>query len=378
MLDRDAIKVRLEATRDATSRSRFALLATTVASVSFLVTEFNAYISWNRDFVLSPKLADNNSPTGFAQRRLLDDWVSSSSMNVSLFGIHVNAADLTILGGVALMFLTLWFYYAMRRENRLVGTLLRNTRDASLELMDLVYSGIVSYMVFTAVQPGKPPINTLAEYKPPESIRRQFFGVQLLFLLPVLTLFISLTFDLLSIYLLAAPFREDHQIPPLQGADLAKFVVYCAVGLLCAAITAFNSFRIRSLDRATGEVLRAYKFLWRDKRDVANQLRESHEDERVAKVAADSSGVSGEVRVGTSRLPMVQLGLANAPAWDKLRAHRDTVERKYIGEIGWNDAKRTLTVLGPKGLSQDEQVQYVIRELFRLRRLVDGALTAPT
>jgi hypothetical protein len=138
-IDRDAIKVRIEATRDATSRSRFALLASTVAALSFLIAEFNAYISWNRDFALADKFARPDTPTGIAQRRLLDDWVSSSSMNVSLLGIHVNTSDATILGGIALFFLTLWLFYSVRRENRLVGTLLRNTKDANLELMDLAF-----------------------------------------------------------------------------------------------------------------------------------------------------------------------------------------------------------------------------------------------
>src|SRR5690349_19060170 len=112
----DAIKVRIEAARDASSRTRFALLATTVAALSFLVAEFNAYLSWNRGFPLAADsaLADEKSPTGLAQRRLVADWVDSTSMNVNLLGIHVSASDATMLGGAALFFLTLWFYYCIR------------------------------------------------------------------------------------------------------------------------------------------------------------------------------------------------------------------------------------------------------------------------
>ena len=208
---RDALRLRLDAVKEASTRSRIALLACTVAALCLLIVDYNMYLSWNRDFALQvdgpttpagPELAR----TKFAQEQLVSNWVASTSTDMPLLGSRVNASDATVLGGGALYFLTLWLFYSMRRENRLIGSILRNTRDATIALNDLVYSGIISHMVFTATRVQPDPINSLnnkpvndREPKPIKTLPtkavpdltkpRRLPGTQLLFLLPPLMIF---------------------------------------------------------------------------------------------------------------------------------------------------------------------------------------------
>jgi hypothetical protein len=380
-IDRDAIKARLEATRDATSRSRFALLASTVAALSFLIAEFNAYISWNRDFALAEKFARPDSPTGIAQRRLLDDWVSSSSMNISLLGIHVNTSDATILGGVALFFLTLWLFYSIRRENRLVGTLLRNTRDSELAFMDLAFSGIISYMVFTAVRPNKPAINTLSD-KP--KVKKElegdsFLGAQLLFILPPIAIFASLVFDFISLYLLAAPFREDHHLPLPQGSDFIKILVYTSVGILCLAATIVNSYRVRKFDRATGKVLREYNELLHDKLALAGRLRGLHTPQKSVTLDDDLHGISSVIALSSEKPAHIELRFDKActlsnQTWERLVRHQVEIRKNYIGTPDFKPSITTdphiISIDAAAKESEDKEIEYAVRELFRMRRLV--------
>jgi hypothetical protein len=380
-MNADAIKARLDATKDATSRSRFALLASTIAALSMLMVEFNAYISWNRDFALAPAFAGLSQPTGIAQRRLLDDWVSSTSMNVSLLGIHVSASDATILGGSALFFLTLWFFYCMRRENRLVGTLLRDTRDEDLPTMDLVYSGIVSYMVFTAVRPGKPPIDTLEDKKPKHRAKAFFYGVQLLFLLPPIAIMGSLVFDMLSL-VLSAPFRESHELPPMAGAQLAKFIAYSGVGFLTFGATVFNTIRVNRLDGASGIVLRAYWDLFKQKRDVRSKLQESRDSVRRAVV--NDTDLPGEVVMKNDSPVRIEIRIPRerTAIWKALTEHRSEIEALYRGPLEWRDGRdgiddghHVIAHNGPSRHDDEQQIQYAARELFRLRRLLRTYIT---
>ena len=50
---REALSLRLDAVKEATTRSRIALLACTVAALCLLVVDYNMYLSWNREFALS-------------------------------------------------------------------------------------------------------------------------------------------------------------------------------------------------------------------------------------------------------------------------------------------------------------------------------------
>lgn len=383
-IDRDAVKIRLEATRDATSRSRFALLASTVAALSFLIAEFNAYVSWNRDFALAKAFSKADTPTGIAQRRLLDDWVTSSSMNISLLGIHVSASDATILGGFALFFLTLWLYYSVRRENRLIGTLLRNTRDEDLGVMDLAFSGVISYMVFTAINPDKPAIDTLSNKPPsPPTPRQSFWGVQLLLLLPPLAIFASLVFDIISIFVLEAPFRENHQIPIPDGSDLAKIISYTSVGLLCCGATLVNSYRVRKFDRATGKIVREYNELLHAKLELTRKLEESRDTPKSAVLPKDHDDMECAVILDLEIPVRIEFRVARSDErlWQYLLRNREQISAKYLsGRVDFisseTEVPHVIALTSIIKKNPDEEIRYSVRELFRMKRHIHSCIAA--
>lgn len=368
----DAIKVRIEASRDAASRSRFALLATTVAALSFLIAEFNAYLSWNREFPLAPNraLAEDTSPTGLAQRRLVSDWVDSTSMNINLLGIHVSASDATMLGGAALFFLTLWFYYSIRRENRVVGTLLRDTRDADVSIMDLVFSGVVSYMVFTAINPKKRPTSSLADppfgdHPPPPEGPKKFRGVQLLFWLAPLAIAFSVLFDILSLTYLEAPFRRGHQIPFPMGAELAKFAIFNLVGGACLIATVVNLRRVSKLDAATGAVLREYKEVFKTKRNAMWRLRAGYAHYFDA-IKDDDMSVGVWIEEQQVRTSFA----FSDPAFYADVVHAISRNRiDYSGKI-IPDRDNRVIALSEEIHDNSDRIEHAIREHYRLQRIM--------
>jgi hypothetical protein len=315
-------------------------------------------------------------------------------MSISPLGIHVSVSDATLLGGVGLYFLTLWFFYSMRRENRLVGTLLRNARDADLPLMDLIYSGITSYMVFTAVRSDRSPIDSLAERSaaggPTDALHgrtgggkadaakrhgMRYPGVQLLFVLPPLAIFGSVVFDIVSVYWLAAPFRASHFMPQLHGAELVRFWGYVMVGLLCLAVTGYNSYRVNALDRATGNVLREYGEMLDDKVVLATRLRASRDPIKRAHLDEDLYGISSDVIV-TPDTALVELRFdrSRPQHWEQIVKHEREIRAAYPEELRLNTSTTAepnlLEIVAAGKAPEDDQIRDAIRELYRIKRLV--------
>jgi hypothetical protein len=375
-VDQDAIKVRLEALKESTSRSRYALLAATIAAISMLVAEFNSYISWNRDFAFMGKLAKEGGPTRVLQDHMLESWSASTNMEISLLGIKVSSSDATILGGMALFFLTLWLFYSVRRENRLVGTLLRDTRDVSIPLMDLAYSGTISYMVLTAIHPRKRRIITLSdddkkafdeETKAQGMRSRRFFGVQLLFFLPPLAIGASIAFDVISLHI-AAPFRESHVLPPMDDADLHKFYGYTIAGGLGLALTLYNCIRVQLFDSATGSVIREYFTLFKGKRLIQEALGGSAGGSAMVSLF----GFQGSIESGAA---VVSLEFSvDDRRWDMLAKNSDFARKfgRHVAFLEPPDAdNRRITCAIP---SARDQVSLAVNELARLQRVASWAI----
>jgi hypothetical protein len=374
----DAVKTRIEAAKDATSRSRLALMVCTIAALSFLIAEFNSYISWNRDFAFFETLSTLEKPTGELQRRLLADWASSTSMNVNLLGIHVSASDATPLGGIAITFLTLWLFYSVKRENRIVGTLLRDTRDSTVAIMDVAYSGIVSYMVFTATDPKKPHTSNLddatmvtddragpssSETTPP----RRFFGFALLLWLPPFAIAVSLLFDVLSISVIPTPFRDSHQIPRLVGEDYIKFVAYTVTGATCLLVSFLNLRAVKRLDKSTAAVLRAYKAVFKLKRSKYEDLKEGRASAFELEDTAGQLKVNVQVAGDNVKTTFVFVDIATHA---ELARHAAKVS--YAGAIT-SDGKTIVASSRPIP-DVEERHQHAVREFYRILRAVYAAV----
>src|SRR6266404_5347203 len=96
------IKVRLKGSIEAVKRARLAFLASTVASLAVFITEWNAYLSWYRRFPLKEKLPDNEV-TREAFKYVLQEFVESRVITISLLGIRVGVSDMAVLGSLTLL-----------------------------------------------------------------------------------------------------------------------------------------------------------------------------------------------------------------------------------------------------------------------------------
>src|SRR5438270_11116273 len=117
-------KERIEGAQEAIKRSRWVFLILTLVSLALLITAWNAYFSWTRDFLTPKKSTPNNWPSdqvvAHAQQHLIEEWVKSQMIDISPLGIHIGMSDAAPLGGVTVIILSIWFYFSPMCENRTI------------------------------------------------------------------------------------------------------------------------------------------------------------------------------------------------------------------------------------------------------------------
>src|SRR5204863_7746514 len=137
---------RIEGAQEAIKRARTVFLILIIVSLSILITDWNAYFSWDREMAFLSHWANNDDVTQLAQQRLIAGWVKSQTIDVSLLGIHIGVSDIAPLGGLALFILSIWFFFSARRENHTIGLLLRDTKNEIDEIRSTIFHSIVSYL----------------------------------------------------------------------------------------------------------------------------------------------------------------------------------------------------------------------------------------
>jgi hypothetical protein len=253
---------RLTAARDAQSRTRYAFVAATIISVAILINEFNATFSWYIQFVLNEKVPVN-AITEMAQRQLIQEWVKSDRMTVSMLGVNFGMSDAAILGSLSIYILSLWFFVCIRRENHLIVDLLSYaSQKADEDANVMLFHGIADYMVFTTITKDDEPRDVLG---PPTDKNRPLFwfrpSLKVLVHLPIIAIAFIVFSDIISLFR-DAPYREGHGVlwreiiksPP----DLAHFAVGEAIALIAGTATFFMCANIMRFEIATGKVLRSF------------------------------------------------------------------------------------------------------------------------
>jgi hypothetical protein len=129
----DSIRARLEAAKEAQSRTRITLVAMAIASIMMLVTGYNAYLSYDFEWARSV-IGQRFDVTRTTDRVLTEHglklWAEARNVYVPLFGIRVSVDDTAVLGTGTLVVLALWLMLSTRRENQTIGFLLRDTESA--------------------------------------------------------------------------------------------------------------------------------------------------------------------------------------------------------------------------------------------------------
>ena len=297
-IDLETIKLRLEGIRQAITRSRFTLLVLTITAGAIFVTAWNSYLSWDMGFVSQPHWShdknfsaekraertkdiqsetsnvgsaptnvdpkDLTAVTDFAQQRLADEWIKNRIITVGLLGIRVSVDDLPVLGSLSLWIITIWLFYSVRRENRAIATLLRDShRLKDWHVRYMVYQGIVHQLVLLDLGRGNRPI---ADFKTEESTDGDTLpvlraAVIFLFYLPTVSIFFVVFMDILTLFYFPAPFRPSHE--PLWRLltlwDWIKVGSMEALALALLAFTTFLSYRVRGFLAATERLIKDYR-----------------------------------------------------------------------------------------------------------------------
>jgi len=279
------LRARVDAAAQAQKRSRAAFLASTIMSVAILIAMWNSYGSWYRGFLFKAPSDETNTPqaasqdpmktntnqeaqraiTREARKTLIDEWIKNREITMPILGIKAGVGDGAVVGSVSLYIICIWVLLSMRRENHIIGILLNNTSDCPESTQNIVFHGIVAFSVFTTVSNFDAPIRKLHQ-EPSKSLfawlpRATYKG---LILLPAITSLLIIVMDVLSIYVLAAPFREGN-LPlwlTLTRADVNKRIGMEAVCLLLWLPTVLLCVRTILYNNGTQEVLQEYEALF--------------------------------------------------------------------------------------------------------------------
>jgi hypothetical protein len=254
------IKIRLKGSIEAVKRARLAFLASTVASLAVFITEWNAYLSWYRRFPLREKFPDNEI-TREAFKYVLQEFVQSRVITVSLLGIRVGVSDMAVLGSLSLLVFSIWLFFSIRRHNHTTGSLLRDTQSLEPVVRRLVYYGVSSFLVFTTITSFDGAISTLEEEAPSKEARLSRGVVTFLFYLPAIVIGLTILGDILSVYKFHAVFSFPHDAlgkgelsPELRNRFLIMELLAVSIGVptfyLCRKIIHF--------EKSTAMVLRQY------------------------------------------------------------------------------------------------------------------------
>ncbi len=305
----ETIKLRLEGISQSITRARTTFLISIITSVAIFVTAWNAYLSWDKDFVMQPywsedkqfteeersgrlkELLDRNrivnelnetnansnlpkpvkvdphdltAVTDYAQQQLVAEWVKNRIITVSLLGIRISVDDLPVIGSLSLVIISIWFFYSARRENRAIGTLLRDAYTLEdWHIRYMVYQGIVHHLVLIDLGRGAKPISNYEEEESDDIKHLPIVSgaLTVLFYLPVLAILFVLISDILTLFYFAAPFRPSHK--SLAGiiptSMWIKVIVMESIAFALLLLTGFLCQRIRGFIEATETLLKTYR-----------------------------------------------------------------------------------------------------------------------
>jgi hypothetical protein len=155
----------LQAAQSAIARGRYVFGVVNLAAVLVLTAEFAATFPWientlNRAKQLARVQQGSDPASAKANLVLIDRikdtlWHDVYTVSFPLLSVKFNVADLSVIGSAGMAVLAVWLYYAIRRENHIVGRVIREM-DAALQENALtkaiyLYHGVAHYFVFMTV-----------------------------------------------------------------------------------------------------------------------------------------------------------------------------------------------------------------------------------
>jgi len=151
------LEVLLASTATCIRRARYVFTAIVIAGSIVIVAQFNATIPWLRNVMergsTKPEVAKCLNELRFSELALV---------RIPLLGLTFSVYDLAILGALGMAVLSVWYYYALRRENHSVGCVVCQAKSAvqrgSREEAMFLWYGIAHEFVYTTAPQGDCPV----------------------------------------------------------------------------------------------------------------------------------------------------------------------------------------------------------------------------
>lgn len=258
--DKDSINLRIEAVSQSLKRARLSFLVATFVSLTVIIAVWNCYLSWYRGFVIPEKFGKGEVIT-YAQQQLVTEWVKSQTINIQPLGITVGIADAAALATISLIIIIIWVFYNTKNENYCIASLLRNTKDITdISLRKKIYHGIISNLVFLDIYNGDEPIKDLTDMPPTTHKIFVRSTIKFLTILPAITIFIVILFDLLSVTYLPSAYRTNH--PPLwnelTSTEWLWLFIFDGSALILGLFALSLCKHILDYEKATAKIIMDY------------------------------------------------------------------------------------------------------------------------
>lgn len=303
------IEVRLDGIKDASKRTSIAFLITIIASFALHIAMWNVYFSTARYIALYSEIelqekqqklsspekysapADSTLPLHeFNRRELIKEWIKNTYIPINILGVSINVNDFPILGSMGLLIISYWLFFANRRENRAIISLLKDVKedlnfpaenqkkyDDSWNIANFVFQGIKDrWISFTIISYDKPLPDTFifgVKHNRMERVFNKFselltrlvrtVALTLVFI-PAITIGMILWTDDYSTYHISSPFRVEN-IPPAEymvkhGYDLPpQLTIENSIGAMMGGLTLLICFACFNFQFRTARELRAFE-----------------------------------------------------------------------------------------------------------------------
>jgi hypothetical protein len=249
--EKEKLAALLEAAKSAIGRCRWIFGAINVAAVLILSSVFNQYLPYMR---YTYQRAQHS--TDKEALKVLTDfvWGDLSTVSIPLLGIKFSAFDLAVIGAVGMAVLTMWLYYAVRREHHVISQL---ADEAERTIDEAGGRGKADYLL-SAVAHNFVFINLTTLDRPSWPV-----GVLLRVLLysPAWVLVAIVAGDLSSLFI-PSPFEiapgplDQHLVNDWETFEISARCVFC---LAVAAVCGFTCHECQGLEAKTIERLESIR-----------------------------------------------------------------------------------------------------------------------
>jgi hypothetical protein len=263
-------QMRIASIEEAAKRSRWVFAASIIASIAILGTVWNSSPFGLYEFASTVWKPDGgglstDEATSELQKALLKGWTESLFVNIPLFGIRFSVNDIWFLGTMALFIIAIWEFYGLRRENHLIGKLLRDAAPEDERTRAFVFYGVCETQVFATLTDNDSPVTSLNANVAQQIIPGLRPVVWLLTFLPAGVIFCVVLTDLATVFWWGAPFRTGHQTmlaaARSKGTEaviglLIEVFIEDGAALCFAIITGFLLWRATQFQTGTIQLLR--------------------------------------------------------------------------------------------------------------------------